>query len=134
VTEITYHCAPYVYAPGDGDADIFVGADGTVRFIHDDEMTKAMASAGHMSIQRASHVEPVTVPPGGQIYIGRREGGLLYLSSPTREIVAWGADMAPVGGPVLGPFGSRELALEEERLWLLRNNLPACRECGDKET
>ena len=42
--------------------------------------------------QRASHVEP----------------------GPT----GWTADMAPVGGPVLGPFDTRQTALDAEVAWL----------------
>lgn len=47
--------------------------------------------------ERASHVEPSA------------DGG-------------WTADMAPVGGPVLGPFPLRAQALSAEREWL-RDNL-----------
>lgn len=32
---------------------------------------------------------------------------------------AWWADVSAVGGPNLGPFPSRGLALEAERVWLL---------------
>ena len=31
----------------------------------------------------------------------------------------WWADMGPVGGPVLGPFGTRGEALQAERGWLV---------------
>lgn len=72
--------------------DIYIDADGTVSFVHDDDL--ASAFAGDMATtRRASHVEPC----GG--------GG-------------WAADMAPVGGPVLGPFARRDEALAAEREWL----------------
>jgi len=52
-----------------------------------------LASLGVLSLRRASHVEP------------DRDG-------------AWWADLAPVGGPRLGPFARRGLALEAEQAWL----------------
>lgn len=30
----------------------------------------------------------------------------------------WTADLSPVSGPILGPFGIRSTALTAERLWL----------------
>ena len=52
-----------------------------------------LAALGPLSIRRASHVEP-------------------------DEQGRWWADLAPVGGPKLGPFGRRTQALEAERVWL----------------
>jgi hypothetical protein len=52
-----------------------------------------LAALGTLSIQRASHVEP---DAEGQ----------------------WWADLAPVGGPVLGPFDRRSAALAAESQWL----------------
>lgn len=49
-------------------------------------------------IQRASHVEP-------------------------DDTGNWWADMAPSGGPVLGPFLLRSLALDAELHWLTRHVL-----------
>ena len=37
---------------------------------------------------------------------------------------AWWADMQPVRGPVLGPFTTREDALEAELIWLRQKGLP----------
>ncbi|WP_207395329.1 hypothetical protein [Bremerella alba] len=48
---------------------------------------------GKLSISRGSHVEP------------NEEG-------------QWFADLSPVGGPQLGPFGSRSNALTAEIRWL----------------
>ena len=50
-------------------------------------------SLGSLSIRRASHVEP---DADGQ----------------------WWAELAPVGGPLLGPFVLRTQALDAERQWL----------------
>ena len=47
--------------------------------------------------QRASHVEP------------DRDG-------------FWWADMGPVDGPVLGPYGSKSEALGAEKAWLLESS------------
>ena len=52
-----------------------------------------LACLGDVSIQRASHVEPDAQ--------GR-----------------WWADLAPVGGPTLGPYGRRSDALTAELTWL----------------
>ena len=51
---------------------------------------------GVPEIRRASHVEP---GPEG----------------------TWSADLSPVGGPVLRPFGCRSAALEAEQAWLERH-------------
>lgn len=52
-----------------------------------------LAAFGALEIRRASHVEPDDA------------GG-------------WMADLAPVGGPKLGPFSSRSQALAAEAQWL----------------
>ena len=57
-----------------------------------------LAALGSVSIRRASHVEP------------DEEG-------------RWWADLSPVGGPRLGPFNRRSLALDAERVWLEGNLL-----------
>jgi hypothetical protein len=68
--------------------------DGEVQFVHsDDAVEVAEVLGGANTITRASCVEPT---PDGR----------------------WTADMAPSGGPVLGPFTTRTAALAEEREWL----------------
>jgi hypothetical protein len=52
-----------------------------------------LASLGHLSICRASYVEPDAT---GQ----------------------WWTDLLPVGGPKLGPYQKRTQALEAEIIWL----------------
>jgi len=48
---------------------------------------------GRLSVRRGSHVEPDAT--------GR-----------------WTADLSPVNGPILGPYSSRQQALEAEQAWL----------------
>jgi hypothetical protein len=71
--------------------EMVVGAGGEVRCIYDEALD--LREIGRLQITRASHVEP------------DQDG-------------YWWADMGPVGGPVLGPFGSRSEALLAERGWL----------------
>ena len=71
---------------------------GKIRFVHDDDLVRAMAGLGCATTARASHVEP-----SGQ---------------------DWKADLSPVGGPVLGPFARRDEALAAEVEWLTANNTP----------
>ena len=69
-----------------------VVTNGTVNFVYDDELVE-LTEAGETTTRRVSHVEPAA-------------GG------------GWTADMAPVDGPVLGPFPLRATALKAERDWL----------------
>ena len=64
---------------------------GTIRCLYSE--TISLASLGKLTIARGSHVEPT---PDG----------------------LWLADLAPVSGPVLGPFALRTAALDAERVWL----------------
>lgn len=66
---------------------------GVAKFIYSDELSDALKNLGEVRIQRASHVEP-------------------------NASGKWTADMSPMGGPVLGPFGTRSKALKEEVKWL----------------
>ncbi len=86
--------------------ELLIGTDGTVRTIYSDQVKPLLAKLGNVSevdvvrdhTRRASHVEP---GPNG-----------------------WQADMAPVGGPVLDGFGSREEALAAEVEWLKAHGTP----------
>ena len=68
-----------------------VAPDGTLRTLYDERLD--LTSLGPVTIERASHVEPT---PGG----------------------LWTADLSPVGGPVLGPFSMRSVALTAEAIWI----------------
>ena len=71
--------------------ELIVHADGCISCVYSEALD--LASLGSLIIRRASHVEPDAL---GQ----------------------WMADLAPVGGPQLGPFNQRSLALAAERDWL----------------
>jgi hypothetical protein len=73
---------------------IIISPGGTVRCIYDEAID--LAALGKPVIMRASHVEPTT------------DG-------------SWQADLSPVDGPVLGPFGRRSEALAAEVEWLQAN-------------
>ena len=73
------------------EMELVVGCDGGVRCIYDEALD--LREIGKLQITRASHVEPDA------------EG-------------YWWADMGPVDGPVLGPYGSRTEALGAEMRWL----------------
>ena len=78
------------------EMELVVSVDGVARCIYDEALD--LREIGRLSITRASHVEP------------DRDG-------------FWWADMGPVDGPVLGPYGSRSEALRAEREWLLAARL-----------
>jgi hypothetical protein len=74
---------------------VWIQPDGTVRFLYDDAW-RDLLGLGVPTIRRASHVEPT---PDGH----------------------WRADLGPMGGPVLGLFGTRAAALDAERAWLVHH-------------
>ena len=80
--------------------ELVISGVGEVRCIYSD--TLSLSDLGKLSISRASHVEPDSV---GQ----------------------WIADLAPVGGPQLGPFARRADAITAEVNWLRKNWL-ACQD------
>ncbi|MEK6833174.1 MAG: hypothetical protein AABY32_03935 [Nanoarchaeota archaeon] len=71
--------------------------NGQIRFIYDDDLINLM-NIGDATISRASFVEPK----------GNK----------------WLVDLSPVNGPKLGPYKKRATALEKERKWLVKNDIP----------
>lgn len=71
--------------------DLLIETTGKVRCVFGEEID--LGQLGRLSIRRGSHVEPT---PDGQ----------------------WTADLAPVQGPLLGPFPTRTAALNAEVSWL----------------
>jgi hypothetical protein len=76
--------------------DLVIDSAGQVRCLYGEAIP--LASLGEVSIRRASHVEP-------------------------DDRGRWRADLAPAGGPVLGPYDRRSEALEAEERWLLEHRL-----------
>jgi hypothetical protein len=74
--------------------DLVIMPSGEVRCIYDEVID--LHQFGSLDIRRSSHVEPTG------------DG-------------CWSADLSPVGGPVLGPFVGRSLALAAEQAWLSAN-------------
>jgi hypothetical protein len=73
---------------------IAIRPDGSLSFIYDDKLAD-LCEHGEAVTRRVSYVEP-----SGK---------------------GWTADLAPVNGPVLGPYRLREDALATERQWLEEN-------------
>ncbi|MGD9648926.1 MAG: hypothetical protein AB7U73_24655 [Pirellulales bacterium] len=71
---------------------LFFTTTGRVCYLYDE--TLDLSALGQPRIRRASHVEP-------------------------DEAGQWWADLAPVGGPKLGPFVRRSDALDAEADWLV---------------
>ena len=93
--------------------ELMIDNQGLVRCIYHEAID--LAAIGRIDIKRASHVEPTS---DGQ----------------------WTADLAPVGGPILGPFAVRSEALAAEHQWLSSNWLRGdgysalhCPQCGSRE-
>jgi hypothetical protein len=72
---------------------IAIEQDGSLTFVHSDQVAAMLAPLGQVTIKRASHVEP-------------------------NEQAQWEADMSPSGGETLGPFPTRTQALSAEVEWL----------------
>jgi hypothetical protein len=76
--------------------ELYVSPDGNVRCLYSEAIN--LGRLGVVRITRASRVEP---------------------SGDSR----WTADLSPVGGPTLGPFSRRSVALAAEAEWLREQRL-----------
>lgn len=74
--------------------ELIIAAGGAVRCLYGEAID--LAALGRLAIERASRVEPDVQ--------GR-----------------WLADLAPIGGPMLGPYERRSDALAAEAEWLSRH-------------
>jgi hypothetical protein len=77
--------------------ELIITSTGQGQCIYSEDLP--LQELGALTIRRASHVEPTA---DGQ----------------------WQADLAPVNGPILGPFGLRSEALKAEVEWLRQNHIP----------
>lgn len=84
------------------EVQLYIEADGTVRFVHDDTVALALVGQGRMATRRASHVEPVAPGP--------RKGW----------DIQWEIHLEPILSTKwnIGPYHSRREALEAEQFWL----------------
>lgn len=123
------------------DAEIIITPDGTTaRHIHSDELTAMTEGLGDQTIRRASNVEPtdeLSQRARDAVWTQLFPAGLPCLDDSGPDDVVppnkWWADMHPVGGPVLGPFDTRQMALTEEVAWLREHNIPTCETCGNND-
>ena len=114
--------------------EIIIGKGGQTRAIYSPTASRLLSTLGTTETRRASHVEPTAE-------LGEAALRELVKANPgtTPDAIrallptdAWWADLTPVGGPVLGPFHERDVALAAELTWLQANNIPNCRDgrCG----
>ena len=105
---------------------LFVDKTGQVSCLDGQPERIDLTTLGRQCRQRASHVEPVNrVLRMVFRMIRLLAGGNEQLVNSTRIwCCRWRARI--IGGPVLGPFNVRSLALDAERAWL-NNNLPTLR-------
>lgn len=125
---------------------IFVSKSGEVRHVHSTEAAKITGDLpGERSLRRASKVEPtaelsdeaiawlaVCDPEPRVAFVTWRPSMI-----PTAETCGrlrdtlveiypdrWWADLLPSGGPILGPFGTNQEALQAELDWLDAHQVP----------
>lgn len=125
--------------------EILVTAQGEIRAIHSDDLMPILENLGAVTMRRASHVEPAS---GMRPFA--REWFRQFMLAATPEAVArykaleghkrvryeeglithiddreqWYADLLPVGGPVLGPFDTKQQGLDAEVEWLREHEFP----------
>lgn len=96
---------------------VLVGRDGTARCLYSEAVLPIMRALGAIQTRRASRVEPTA---------SLSEDAVRALAA-TEEFPlpedAWWADMTLSGGPVLGPFSTRQEALEAEIEWLKQHRI-----------
>jgi len=97
---------------------------GGPRALYSEVAHKLLASLGDVQIRRASRVEPTdSLSQEARTWLNEEQArNCLDIGQlPPNK---WWADLAPVVGPVLGPFETREEALRAELEWLHANGLP----------
>ena len=91
-----------------------------MRLIHSEEGLAAAQSLGGVDpvIRRASNVDPTgDLSPTAFLWLAHR-------NIETLSPADWWGDMLPVNGPVLGPFKTRQEALDAETTWLKAHGIP----------
>jgi hypothetical protein len=75
------------------ETQFVIQPNGNVVAVYSDSLV-GFNDEGAVTIRRASHVEPLA------------------------DGFGWGADLSPVNGPQLGPYATRQAALDAELDWL----------------
>lgn len=98
--------------------------EGRAEFVNNPALS-GLLSQGTARVTRASHVLPVSLPLRALFVILRRAFGETgAVSQFTRRWPClWRVDLAPSGGPVIGPFKDREEAISREVEWLNTHRL-----------
>lgn len=101
---------------------VFVCSGGKISTLYTDAMP--LKELGQMAIKRASHVDgSADLTPVAVEWLWSHQPDLFQPQSSValREQLGfdkWWADLLPSGGPVLGPFDTRQAALDAEVAWL----------------
>ena len=108
---------------------VHVDRRGRVTFIYTDGLA-GLLELGASTVRRASHVEPAAAvehadhgcgtcgrEPDGDYTVGCPECFEHEHAEPDRP-GGWTADLAPLSGPVLGPYRLRADALAAELAWI----------------
>lgn len=98
---------------------MIVGVDGSVRHIYSEEAMKLTERLGVPIVRRASHVEP-----WNELATMTQQRFLAKYPYYQVNESHWFADMLPSSGPILGPFVTRQEALDAEVAWLHEQQLP----------
>jgi hypothetical protein len=126
--------------------EVIVTSTGEMRSIHSDDIMPILRQIGNVEVRRASHVEPAAgMREEAREWIRKEISErrvpplILYYMSCGRAIIwehgipitingvdQWYADLLPVRGPVIGPYDSKQEALDAEVEWLKAHNYPIC--------
>ena len=97
---------------------VVIPRSGGARALYSPVAQTLLAPLGDVQVRRAACVEPTD---------NLSSAALRWLEEHnTGEIPAstWWADLLAVGGPVRGPYNTRDCALKEEIEWLQEHGLP----------
>ena len=99
---------------------LHISQQGQMATISGGPLMTLLIPLGQVSTRRASHVEPVYRVKRAAFRLLRWPFGDTgrVADWPRNWRGPWQADLAPSGGPVLGPFRNRQNAIDAEVAWL----------------
>ncbi len=109
--------------------EILISPKGVARHIYSEEASAITAGLGEQTIRRASHVDVTQDLTKDALnwlleqWRARANGDWAFEAIPNNK---WWADLKPSGGGVLGPFDTRQQALDAETEWLRAHSIPTC--------